>query len=111
MFQEVLPQVTVHITHSLCPNEASQHVLKGPNFSLLGRARGARGVGVFGLLLFLMCSHQVPNGFSSCSPSAPCFFNMFLSSQCVPTSISLYSISFALSFTHFGVMRKCGEVP
>jgi hypothetical protein len=97
MFQEVLPQVTVRIIHSLCPNEASQHVLKGPNFSLLGRVRGARGVGLFGFLLFLMYSHHVLHG----------FLNMFLSS----ISISLYPISFALSFTHFGVVRKCGEVP
>jgi hypothetical protein len=104
MFQEVLPEVTVRITHSLCSNEASQHILKGPNFSLLGRVRGGRGVGPFGFLLFLMCSHHVLQVLHV-------FLNMFLSSQCVPNSISLYPISFALSFTHFGVVRKCGEVP
>ncbi len=93
MLQEVLPQVTVRITHSLCPNEASQHVLKGPNFALLGRVRGGRGVGLFGFLLFLMCSHQVPNGFSLCSPSAPCLFkHVFEFPMCFQQHLTLPNI-------------------
>jgi hypothetical protein len=68
-------------------NELKQYGPKGPKFLFL-LVEG----GVLDFLLFPMCSHEIPNGLPTCSPSLQCV------PQHVLNSFSLYPKSFTLSY-------------